>query len=121
MNEQQYEQLRRNRTPRGPLRLDESRPARGRPAPLGRLLRQAAQALRAREQASRAWKRVAQPEWLSESWVESVQAGRIVIAVRHPTMCYELRRRRAALTRALGQLVPGARQLDFIVASHERR
>jgi hypothetical protein len=126
MNDEQYRWLCENRR-FGRIRgLDEQSSWRQRGpraaarSPLGAIVARAARQFRQRESARAAWQRIAPPHWQLDATVAGVddQPGggcRVVIATGSPAVCYELRRGKAQITRRFAQLVPGVRDVAFVV------
>ena len=83
--------------------------------PVGRVVAEAAELLRRRELAVAAWQRVVPPAWASDTAVAGVQRETAVIQVTSSALLCELRRRQAALEKAVARLAPGIRHLRFVV------
>jgi hypothetical protein len=123
MNAEQFQQLVQNRRARGARPLSEtvgrsaSLPLRGKikQSPLAAVLRRAARDRRAYQSACRAWQRIAQPAWLAETEVDTIENGTVIITARHSTLYFELRRQGRKLEQQLVPLIPGARSVRFVI------
>lgn len=128
MNERQYHWLCNNRRGGGPLGLgqrtlrDELRRwagAMGVRSALAAVVSKAARGLQRHRAAAAAWQSVAEPEWLLETAVDSVQNGVLVVIAGSSAVCCELSRHRATLERSIAGLVPGVHRLRFVVAGQQ--
>ena len=82
---------------------------------LGNVIDAAATGLRRRRRAQETWERIAKPEWLPVTGVESVEGGVVVVVVREAGCYEELRRQARPLGQELAQLSPGVRGVRFIM------
>jgi len=80
------------------------------------VVERAAGALRRRRRAQDAWERIASPEWLRLTEVESVEGGVVVVAVRGTAHYDVLRRQAGSLGRQLAELAPGTSGVRFVAA-----
>jgi hypothetical protein len=118
MNAEQYQRLRENRRARCAVSLGAAVSDRqGGQTALAGVLAAAARRQRRYAAAAAAWQRIAEPRWIEEAAVDAVVGDTIIIAVRSSTALYDLGRRQAMLGRRLAELVPGARQVRFILSS----
>ena len=127
MNDEQYRWLCENRRFQRMRGLGEAGRYRERAqvcsgrSPLAVVVARAARQLRQRERVVAAWERVASPQWLADAGVEAVTENngggcRVTIAATSSAVCYELCRAKGTITRRLAQLVPGVRDVTFVVA-----
>lgn len=110
MTERQLRQLQRNRyVPRPTEVFGGTR--------MADWLSRAAKQVQRLEDATGAWARVAEPEWLADTRVRSLTDGVLEIAVASSATMYEVRRRTSRLQRALVPYVRGLQRLRFVPAA----
>ena len=104
MTEQQYRQLLRNR------RVVMAHSLLSGPTTAS-LLRAATRAVKRREAAERALRKILQPTWLAVTRVEALERGTLALAVSEPLICEQMRRQAPTLQRQLARKMPGVQRL----------
>ncbi len=123
MNERQYSRLRQNRCYTRLARLSDPHPQyAGSRSPVASILARAAGQLQHRAQAQAAWQRIAHPQWLAATTLDTIESRTsggctVVIAADNSTILYDLQRHRTTLQQQLSKLVPGVRHLRVIVST----
>jgi len=109
MTEQQLRQLQVNRYVPRPTEVFAG-------AQISDWLARVARQVQQLEDATAAWARVAQPTWLADTKVRSLNHGVLVIAVASSSTMYEVRRHAGRLQRSLAPYVRGLQRLKFVPA-----
>lgn len=108
MNSSQYQRAIKNRRPYDvrPLFASED---------VAVFLRRTAGRVRGTESAVEAWSKVAPPEVVDVTSVDTFEDGTLRVGVLDSATCHYLYQRMAALRRCLAGVLPGVRELRFVV------